>query len=175
MGLSVVQGIVKSHKGMITVYSELNKGSVFHVYLPKIDARAEPETLYPDSPSGGHESILFVDDEEALSYLGKEVLESLGYDVISVTDSTEALGLFCSQPDRFDLVITDQTMPHMTGTMLAQKILEIRPNIPILLCTGYSEVVSKEKADELGIRAYLQKPLLIRELAHAIRKALKES
>ena len=175
MGLAVVRSIVKSHKGTITLYSEIGRGTVFHVFLPRIPAEGETEQKAVEKIPRGHERILFVDDEETLAYLGKEVLESLGYEVFAKTSSREAQDFFTEDPGRFDLVITDQTMPQITGIVLAERILQLRPDIPIILCTGYSELISREKAREMGIKAFLMKPLLIRELAVAIRKALDGS
>ena len=116
--------------------------------------------------------ILFVDDEEMLVEWGKAVLERLGYMVAAMTDSTKALNTFSSNPSRFDLVITDQTMPGMTGVQLSKEILKIKPNIPIILCTGHSETVSSDTAKEAGVREFLIKPLAKQELAQAVRRVL---
>ncbi len=172
MGLAVVQNIIKSHRGTITLYSEIGRGTVFHVILPRIAVEGVTEARTLERIPRGHERVLYVDDEETLAYLGKEVLESLGYDVVAKTSSREALDIFLAEPGRFDILITDQTMPHMTGMTLAEKILEVCPHVPIILCTGYSDLLSKEKVQALGIKAFLMKPLLIRELATAIRKAI---
>jgi len=172
MGLAVVQRIVKTHKGSITVDSEVGRGTVFEVYLPRISAPVESGHAIVSPLPRGHERILFVDDEEPLAYVGKEALESLGYEVVVSTNSREALELFLSDPHRFDLVITDQTMPRMVGIELARRLHEVRSDIPVILCTGYSNAASKEKLDGTAIRAVLLKPVPITQLAQEIRKAL---
>ncbi|MBW2168751.1 MAG: PAS domain S-box protein [Deltaproteobacteria bacterium] len=173
MGLAVVHGIVKGCGGSIIVESEPGKGTVFHVYLPRIEreeVKAEPEATGP-LPTG-HERILFVDDELPLVEIGKQILERLGYEVTTRTSSIEALELFKAKPDRFDLVITDMTMPNMTGDRLAKELMKIRPDIPVILCTGFSERITEEKAKEMGIRAFAMKPIVIRDLANTVREVL---
>jgi PAS domain S-box-containing protein len=173
MGLSVVYGIVKNFGGSITMESEKEKGSKFNVYFPLLmEERVKREREDSSHIIGGKERILFVDDEENLVQLGTELLTSLGYEVTGRTSSLEALELFRTKPDRFDLVITDMTMPNMTGVDLAREMILIRPNIPLILCTGFSEMVSKEKAKSIGIRQFIMKPLLTKRLAMTIREAL---
>ena len=174
MGLSVVHGIVKSHGGHVTASSEPGKGSVFHVYLPRVEPRAvaAAETLAP--VPRGSERILFVDDEETLVDLNTLRLESLGYRVTAAVSSREALKAFAADPAAFDLVITDYTMPHMTGIDLAGKLLELRPDIPIILTSGRNEKVEPEMIERLGIRAYIPKTTNKRELAEIIRRILGE-
>lgn len=172
MGLAVVQRIVKNHKGCIRVRSEVGCGTVFDVYLPRIATPPPSRETSISSLSKGHGRILLVDDEEALAYVGKEALESLGYDVASFTSSRDALETFLSDPNGFDLVITDQNMPQMMGTELAGRIRDVRKDIPILLCTGYSDAATREELEAMSIAAVLSKPLSIYRLSQEIRKAL---
>jgi len=173
MGLAVAQGIAKTHKGAITVRSAPGEGSAFSLFLPRLEnedgiEEAEESERLPL----GNERVLFVDDEQALVLTAQSTLEFLGYRVTISTSSVEALEVFRDQPEEFDLVITDQTMPAMTGAELARRILEIRPDIPIILCTGFSEVVSEVKAREMGISGFAMKPLLMRDFAKTIRNVL---
>jgi len=174
MGLTAVKTIVENHNGSISVSSNPGKGTTFHIFLPKIQGEVThiPEEKNFVPPPEGNERILLVDDETLLVRVGKKMLSSLGYTVTTVTDSLEALDIFKKDPDRFDLVITDQTMPHLTGYDLSRKILKIRPNLPIILCTGYSESLSTRKARAAGIREYLLKPINRKEIAETVRSVL---
>jgi CheY-like chemotaxis protein len=174
LGLSVVHGIVKQHDGYITVKSEPGKGSAFTVYFPQIARELEISSVSDDEIPTGSERILFVDDEEALVEMAEDILTELGYEVTTGMNGNKALVLLNEDPSRFDLVITDQTMPEMTGFELAKEILAIRPDMPIIMCTGFSHVVDADKAKTAGIRAFAMKPLTKREIAKTIRKALNE-
>ena len=173
MGLAVVHGIVKDHGGDIEVYSKLGEGTTFSVYLPLVETRpVEPKAISVEPVPTGTERILFVDDEETIVLMTQQILERLGYQVTPRTSSVEALEAFRAQPDNFDLVITDFTMPNMTGMELASKLLDIRPDIPIIICTGFSEVLDKNRAKAVGIREYVMKPIAKDQIARSIRKVL---
>ena len=172
MGLSVVHGIVKGCGGTIALESELGVGSTFDVYLPAIEITAEAAPASEPPPRVGTERILFVDDEAIQVDVNQQVLSRLGYRVTAFTDSLEACTYFSRNPDAFDLVITDMTMPGMTGEVLARRLMAIRPDIPVILCTGYSEVMTKEKAEALGIRGFALKPIILRELSRILREVL---
>jgi PAS domain S-box-containing protein len=172
LGLAVVQGIVKSHNGAVTVASEVGKGATFDVYLPAIKRKLTPEEEISTPLPMGQERILFVDDEQPLVEIGKQMLQRLGYTVTTRTSSIEALELFKANPDRFDLIITDIVMPNLTGEKLAEKMMKIRPNIPVILCTGYSEKITRKHASDQGIQSLLMKPLVMRDLANTVRQAL---
>jgi PAS domain S-box-containing protein len=174
MGLAVAHGIIKSHGGEITVYSELGKGTTFHIYLPVTEIKKISEVEKIEEVQGGDEYILFVDDEETLVELAQQMLESLGYTVAARTSSIEALEAFRNHPDRFALVITDQTMPNMTGLQLSNRLREIRPDIPIILCTGFSENANEEVVKTHQINAFIMKPLLKKDIARLIRRVLDQ-
>jgi two-component system CheB/CheR fusion protein len=172
LGLSVVHGIISQHDASIAVESTQGEGCTFTVYFPRIAEASHGEAGPEENIPTGRERILFVDDEEVLGELGKELLEELGYEVTVETGSFEALAAFTADPSRFDLMITDQTMPDMTGVELAKAVLGLRPDLPVILCTGFSYLVDADSAREAGIRAFAMKPLTKREIARTIRKAL---
>ncbi|MCD6389268.1 MAG: PhnD/SsuA/transferrin family substrate-binding protein [Desulfobulbaceae bacterium] len=173
MGLSVVHGIVKSYGGDITFTSEEGIGTTFDLYFPALLAVEDPGKK-PTSvlPRGRGERLLFVDDEQQILNIARKILDFLGYKVVCLTSSEEALELFRVQPDNFDLVLTDQTMPKMTGTDLAKKMLQIRPDIPIILCTGYSDSLTEETVKKIGMKGLILKPFVVHNLAIEIKKVL---
>ena len=173
LGLSVVYGIVKEHKGDIKVYSEIGKGTTFNVYLPLM-AKSDMVESGPEQRAveRGSEHILLVDDEASISSLEKQILERLGYTVSEQNSSFDALEAFKANPNLYDLVISDMSMPHMTGDVLAKKILSIRPELPIIICTGFSERINEDLAKEMGIKGFLMKPVIVSALAHEVRRVL---
>jgi CheY-like chemotaxis protein len=172
LGLSVAHGIVKAHGGAIKVSSAVQQGTVFDVYLPAVKAE-EAEAGKTELPLvGGTGRVLFVDDEPALTLMGRKILGQLGYTVQTADNPVEALEAVRSNPGGFDLVITDLTMPEMTGTQLAGRLREIRPDLPVVLCTGFSDRVNDDTLKTMGLRGLLLKPLTIQELAHAVRVAI---
>ena len=172
MGLAIVKGIVRSHGGFVWVESEKGKGTVFHLYFPEIfDSEAEAAVL-EIAPQRGKETLLVVDDEQMIVDMSKILFSQLGYNVVVTTDSLDALELFTSDPNQFDLVITDQTMPKLTGEELAVKILKIQPGMPVILCTGYSEKMSEVRCRQLGIAKLVSKPVDITYLSHLVRQVL---
>ncbi len=172
LGLAVVHGIVADHGGAIAVESAEGQGTSFEIFLPRVDAAATPQAEPEGPPPTGDERVLLIDDEEAVVEIYHEYLTSLGYRVEPRTDSRQAYEDFRAAPWSFDLVITDQAMPGMTGETLAGKLLAVRPELPIVLCTGFSHTVSREQALAAGIRAYLMKPFEPRELAETVRSVL---
>ncbi len=173
LGLSVVHGIVHSYGGEVLVQSEIGKGTVFRVYLPSIKTENHViETEQRSDLPKGNEKILLVDDEESILKLEKMMLLRLGYKVASYSSSPKALQAFRRNPEDFDLVITDMTMPHMTGDKLAVKMMKVRPDIPVILCTGFSQRITQEQADVLGIKGFLLKPIPTGILANKLREIL---
>lgn len=175
MGLAVVHGIVANHRGAVMVDSIVGKGTKIEVYLPAIPSPTWNGPGEHGALPRGKETILFVDDEVTIVHLGKELLSQLGYTVEVQTNALEALALFRQDPQRFDLIITDQTMPGLTGEALSRELLRIRPELSIILCTGFSHTMTGEKAKALGIQAYLMKPLSIRDLAPIVRHVLDKT
>jgi signal transduction histidine kinase len=172
MGLSVAHGIIKSHGGLIDVESQVGRGTTFHIYLPKIMPRAKAHHHSALPLPSGSERVLLVDDETMLVDMGRQVLTRLGYQVTACTSSVEALQHFQNDPAAFDLVITDMTMPHLTGKELATALLKIKPALPIILCTGFSETITEETAKRIGIKAFILKPIVMSDLAETMRKVL---
>lgn len=172
MGLSIVHGIVQHHKGVVTVKSKLGKGASFTILIPVTDKTVEPGVIKEKSIPHGKGKILFVDDEEAILKLVKKHLNRLGYKVKTTSKPGKALKKFKSHPEKYNLVITDMTMPQMTGLQLSKELREIRPDLPIIVCSGYSPLIDKEKAKKLNISGYLMKPVAMYDLAEMIQKLL---
>ncbi|MCI5165820.1 MAG: response regulator [Candidatus Electrothrix sp. GM3_4] len=176
LGLAVIHGIVEDCKGFIEVESVAGQGSAFHVYLPTVNkkTREKPKTALRTPLPGGKERILFVDDEVNITRISRSLLSTLGYRVTVETQSLKALEKFHENPKGFDLLITDHTMPGLTGEDLARSVLQLRPDLPVILCTGYTAAFSEQKARQLGIKKYVIKPLSTRELANIVRNVLDE-
>ena len=172
MGLSVVYGIVKNHGGDVTVETKFGEGSTFNVFLPSSPQETEVQQEREGHIPGGNERILLVDDEVSVVNMMRQVLQRLGYKVTTAGGGTEAWDIFRKTPDAFDLVIVDQIMPDLTGMGLAERILTVKPNLPIILFTGYSEAVSPEEAKAAGISEFVMKPIARREAAETIRRVL---
>jgi signal transduction histidine kinase/ActR/RegA family two-component response regulator len=175
IGLDMVHRIIKSYRGDITVYSEQGKGTTFHIFLPGVrQEEKRHNTDIEHSKSGAGERILLVDDDPALAAMGERLLEKLGYSVVMSTQSHEAFEAFLKAPHRFDIVISDYIMPDMTGLQLARKIKEIRADIPIIMCTGFSESLNENNFKSLGIDGFFMKPIVKKQLALLVRKLLDE-
>jgi PAS domain S-box-containing protein len=173
LGLAVVHGIVTSHEGHIAVQSEPGQGCTFNIYLPRwADETKERKRTFAESLPRGHERVLLIDDEEDIVMVNRQMMERLGYEVVSFTHSLKALSRFQAEPAGFDIVITDMTMPDMTGDQVAAAVRARRPQVPIILCTGFSESITPEKAQALGISRMLMKPLGLAELARTMRELL---
>ena len=172
MGLSVAHGIIKSHGGSIDVESQPGQGTTFRIYLPKVQRHTQDDQANTLPLPSGTERVLFVDDETMLVDMSRQILQRLGYQVTACTSSREALQHFQRDPSAFDLVITDMTMPQMTGKELAIELLRINPQLPIILCTGFSETITEEAAKRLGIQAFILKPIVMSDLAETMRKVL---
>jgi DNA-binding NtrC family response regulator len=168
----VVYNIVTGYGGDIAVESAPGPGSVFTIHLPISSDAVDDEPANPTAVTRGSERILFVDDEQSIAKLQSKALGRLGYRVVSMTDSREALELFRKSPLAYDLIVTDMTMPHLTGDKLAAEIMALRPGIPIIVCTGFNRWISEESADRQGISAFLMKPYTLSNLSDAIRSAL---
>ncbi|MBU3950628.1 MAG: transporter substrate-binding domain-containing protein [Proteobacteria bacterium] len=176
MGLSVVHGIVSKMNGIIQVHSNPGKGTEFNVYFP-VEVRSLEEQIFRAKTPvrKGTEMILLVDDEDDIVAMEKQMLERMGYNVLPCNGSIKALEAFRAAPDTFDMVITDMAMPNMSGEKLAAELIAIRPDIPILLCTGFSETISEEKFPRLGIRGFLMKPIAMKDLVQKVREMLDEA
>jgi PAS domain S-box-containing protein len=172
MGLAVVHGIVTNHGGVVTVESTPGKGAVFTIHLPLVDDQALPESKESEEIPCGTESILFIDDEASIVNMNRNILERLGYQVDTRMNPEDALNLFQSRPQEYDLVITDMTMPQMTGVQLTEQLKALRSDIPVIICTGHSSLIDEKKAFELEIDAYLMKPITKRAIAKTIRGVL---
>jgi CheY-like chemotaxis protein len=176
LGLSVVHGIMQSHEGAVTVYSQPGEGTVFHLYFPACpDEATAIVTDGSPIPRGKGERVLYVDDEAALAEMGRKILERLGYSVETQTSPAAALQQVRATPARYDLVITDLTMPGMTGTQLAHELLAIRPDFPVILITGYSATLTTERVQALGIRDLILKPIAMRTLGRTVARVLGET
>ena len=175
LGLATVHGIIKDHGGSIRVYSEVDSGTSFHIFLPLVDSEPSPTLLSEGILVRGSETILYVDDEKYLIDLAKELLEGLGYTVETRASSIDAYEAFRAHPDKYDLVICDMAMPKMTGMDLAEKIVTLQPHMPIILCTGFSTRQNEDRLKLLGIRKVLMKPVTLMKLATAVRGALDEA
>ncbi len=173
MGLSVVHGIVKNHGGFITVYSEPEKGTVFNIFFPSVNDTETVKEETCDTIVSGKGRILFVDDEKDIAHFTEQMLAKLGYTVTAKTSAPEALATFKSNPHDFDLLITDYTMPELTGLSLSSEILKIRPDMPVIICTGLFDSLTTVRCTETGIKEILEKPVGIKKLSETVQKFIK--
>ena len=174
LGLFVVHGIVQRFNGWMDVESQPGKGTVFSIYFPRIEEESVDDLSTLQTHPTGTETILLVDDDKRVVEMTSELLGALDYRVIPAAGGDEALQLFAEIPNNIDLVITDQTMPGITGEVLSTRLREIKPGIPIIICTGYSETMNPRKASEVGINGFLMKPVEMRQLACMIRQVLDD-
>ena len=174
LGLSVVHGIVSNYNGSIVVESEPGKGSTFMIYLPQHSEEFVPEKDLPQKVKKGHGSILFVDDEKEITFMGKRMLESIGYSVDIKTDSQAALQDFKKDPNKYDLLVTDQAMPKMIGTELIRKVKQIRPDLKCIVITGYQDSIPRNAINQYDIADIISKPLILSEFSELIRKVLNQ-
>jgi two-component system, cell cycle sensor histidine kinase and response regulator CckA len=174
MGLAVLHGIIVSHDGVIDVQSEVGKGTVFTVFFPRVQDKEQVHEDQVGSLQQGSETILFVDDEEDIVQMRTRMLTYLGYRVLPATSPEQALAYLVNEDERIDLLVTDHTMPRMTGLQLAVEVHARRPNLPVILCSGYSEAVTPEEAHEAGVTRFLAKPVDMRMLSMTIREILPE-
>lgn len=172
MGLSIIHGIVSSMKGFVTCENKPEYGAIFRVFIPAVEKQAVTAAQPDAAVAHGKERILFIDDEEILAEMGRIMLERLGYKVTVRSSSIDALTTFQNQPDQFDAIITDQTMPGITGFDMARRMLQLRPDIPIILCTGYSNLITEEQIRKAGIKGFLMKPMSKKDVAQLLRKVL---
>jgi len=173
LGLAVVHGIVKNYRGSVSIQSQVGKGTVFKVFLPLVEPMDEEEGKQNGSDfSRGTEHVLLVDDETAIVNVGIKVLGNLGYTVTGRTSSEKALEDFKTDPEKYDIVVTDMTMPGMVGTKLSKEIKQIRPDIPVIICTGFSNQIDAKKASSMGFQGFILKPFLAGDLSVVIRQVL---
>ena len=172
LGLAVVYGIIKELKGAIRVESEKGRGTSFSIFFPRIQRLPKADAIEIRPIPGGTEVMLLVDDEEGLLKAQRKIFERLGYKVEIHSSSLDALEAFNRNPEYYDIVITDQTMPKMTGAQLAKQLIALRPDIPIILCTGFSDVISEEEAKSIGIKEFIMKPIVVSEVASKVRELL---
>ena len=172
MGLSTVHGIVRGHSGDISVYSEKGKGTSFHIFLPVLEKEVDLQNDEKTAIAGGSETGLIVDDEKAIGNMLKDMLEELGYSIINKNSSIDALKEFIQNPDKYNFVVTDLTMPKLTGIDLVKEFRKINPELPVVLITGYGEKVPGDIYKHYGIQEIVAKPIALQDIAVAIRKVL---